>query len=297
MYAKNAGNGFSGDYSDLSNKPDIKDSISGKAVLLSGDQTIAGNKTFTGTISANNKTINEIATPINPTDAANKSYVDALEQKIIKLGNTLIAGGFVIDYDGNYYNTVKIGDQIWMAENLKTTHYSDGEAILNVTDPLEWISLTTGAYCWFNNDDSLYKNTYGALYNWYAVSESSNLCPTGWHMPTEAEWTVLSLFIDPAAMDSITEESLIAGSILKSTTGWNNNGSGTDAFGFTALPGGYCARLDGIFYGIGDRGHWWTKSESSFTEAWNRNIYYYDSLILRGNYHKSGGLSIRCVKD
>ncbi|RLD29647.1 MAG: hypothetical protein DRI70_02135 [Bacteroidetes bacterium] len=222
-----------------------------------------------------------------------KINLDRLEAMILEL----YSEKGLTDIDGNEYATTVIGNQLWMVENLKTTHYSDGKPIPNITDPLSWINLTTGAYCWYNKDSAQYADTYGALYNWYAVSDSRNLCPDGWHMPSDAEWATLVLFIDSTAIDSIVEESVIAGNILKSTIGWNSDGNGTDSVGFTALPGGYCARLDGLFYGNGDRGHWWTISESTTTDAWDRNIYYYDSSISRGSYHKAGGLSIRCVKD
>lgn len=103
-------------------------------------------------------------------------------------GNILsFTAGNVTDIDGNVYQVVSIGKQLWIKENLKTTHYRDGSAIPNVTVNSAWVALTTGAYCWYNNDEATYKNTYGALYNWYAVADSRNLCPTGWHIPTYAE--------------------------------------------------------------------------------------------------------------
>ena len=103
-------------------------------------------------------------------------------------------GGTVTDIDGNVYHTVTIGTQTWMVENLKTTKYNDGTAIPLVTDSTAWLNLTTPGYCWYNNDAATYKNTYGALYNWFTVN-TSKLAPSGWHVPTDAEWTTLITYL------------------------------------------------------------------------------------------------------
>ena len=110
------------------------------------------------------------------------------------LSNIVTATPNVVDIDGNVYHTVTIGTQVWMVENLKTTRYNDGTAIPLVTDGTAWAALTTPGYCWYNNDSATYKNTYGALYNWYAVN-TGKLAPTGWHVPTDSEWTVLTTYL------------------------------------------------------------------------------------------------------
>src|SRR6056297_2565672 len=157
--------------------------------------------------------------------------------------------GTVTDIDGNVYSTVQIGDQVWMSENLKTTTYNDGASIDLVTDNTAWQNNTTGAYCWYDNDEAQYADTYGALYNWHAVN-TGNLCPDGWHVPTDAEWTALEDYI------ASNGHSGTEGTALKATSGWNNDRNGTDDYGFTALPGGGRSS-DGAFGVIGGGGTWW----------------------------------------
>ncbi|NOQ27751.1 MAG: hypothetical protein GQ564_20500, partial [Bacteroidales bacterium] len=195
----------------------------------------------------------------------------------------------VTDIDGNVYQTVQIGDQIWMAENLKTTKYNDGTAIALVTDNTEWENLTTGAYCWYNNDEASYKNTYGALYNWYTVI-TGKLCPTGWHVPTDAEWTMLTTYLGGES---------IAGGKLKETgiTHWETDNTGaTNEAGFTALPGGY-RFFNGMFSDIGYRSYWWSATEYGATGAWARSVYYGSSNTSRTANGKKEGFSVRCIRD
>ena len=196
------------------------------------------------------------------------------------------------DADSNHYAVVQIGTQLWMEENLKTTKYRNGNAISNVADGTAWSALTTGAYCNYNNTtntDTI--NTYGRLYNWYSIGDSRNIAPTGWHVASDSEWTVLTTYL--------LGES-VAGGKLKETclTHWYSPNTGaTNETGFSALPGGY--RLsNGAFDYIGDSGHWWSSTEYSTTDAWYRGMYYYLSNVLRinGNY-KGYGFSVRCVRD
>jgi uncharacterized protein (TIGR02145 family) len=134
------------------------------------------------------------------------------------------------DVDGNVYNTVTIGAQVWMAENLRTTKYNDGTSIPLVTDSTKWSDLSTPAHCWYNNDKASYKATYGALYNWYTVA-TDNLCPTGWHVPTTAEWQILKDYLGSSVDGGKLKES--------GTTHWKSPNKGaTNESGFTALPGG-----------------------------------------------------------
>lgn len=198
-------------------------------------------------------------------------------------------GGTVMDIDGNVYQTVTIGSQVWMAENLKTTKYNDGTSIPNVTDASEWLNLSTPGYCWYDNDIS-YSNPYGALYNWYTVN-TGKLAPTGWHVPSDDEWTTLTDYLGGE---------ISAGSKLKEsgTLHWYGSNLGaTNETGFTALPGGVRGWL-GVFGNISLYGNWWSSTENSESAAWNRSIIYSNINVDRGGgANKVIGLSVRCVKD
>jgi len=195
----------------------------------------------------------------------------------------------VTDADGNVYHTVTIGTQVWMAENLKTTKYRDGTAIPNVTNAASWVGLTTGAFCWYNNDATTYKNTYGGLYNWYAVN-TGKLAPTGWHVPTDAEWTTLTTFLGGED---------VAGSKLKETgtTHWlSPNAGATNETGFTALPGGYRIN-DGAYGDFGGSGYWWCSNEGGTSNPFLRYMTCGFSKVVRSDTSKQYGISVRCVKD
>jgi uncharacterized protein (TIGR02145 family) len=195
----------------------------------------------------------------------------------------------VTDIDGNVYLTVTIGTQVWMAENLKTTKLIDGSAIPLVTDTTVWSNLITPGYCWYNNDSNTYAQTYGALYNWYTV-ETGNLCPTGWHVPTDADWTTLIDYLGGGAF---------AGGKLKETgtNHWESPNTGaTNESGFSALPGGYRNGIGG-FYMIGVRGAWWHNNEIDASTAWTLGIHYSDSNVDGLNANKRHGHSVRCMKD
>jgi uncharacterized protein (TIGR02145 family) len=207
-----------------------------------------------------------------------------------KKDNELTNGNTVTDIDGNTYRTVVIGNQVWMAENLKTTTYNDGMPITLEEDNTTWSNLTTGAYCWYDNDEATYNDIYGALYNWYAV-ETGNLCPDGWHVPTNAEWTALEDYLTNNGHDG-TE-----GTALKTTSGWNNVGNGTDDYDFTALPGGYRNNDHGSFLSIGYYGHWWSSTEYSSMKAWNRMLSFNNGYVYRLDDDKKYGFSVRCIKD
>jgi uncharacterized protein (TIGR02145 family) len=187
-------------------------------------------------------------------------------------------GTFIDARDNETYKWVKIGTQVWMAENLRATTYNDGTIIPNVTYHTTWKNLTSGAYCWYDNDAATYKATYGALYNWYAV-KTGKLAPTGWHVPTDAEWTTLQKYLGLEA---------VAGGHLKSTTGWNSSNTGADnSSGFSALPGD----------GVGYYGNWWSSTEYSSSLAWGRGLYYDNGSLGRGSNYKYLGCSVRCVRD
>ncbi len=199
--------------------------------------------------------------------------------------------GTVTDIDGNVYKTVTIGNQVWMAENLKTSKYRNGDAIANVTVDATWNSMTSGAYCWYSNDAATYKATYGALYNWYAAADNRNIAPVGWHIPTDAEWTALTTFLGGVS---------VAGGKLKETgtAHWvTPNAGATNSSSFTALPSGYRSNIGALFYYNGYHGYWWTSTEGSTTDAWGRDIGYSYGDVGRNYTNKVTGLPVRCLRD
>lgn len=196
--------------------------------------------------------------------------------------------GTVKDIEGNEYKTIKIGGQIWMGENLTTTKYNDGTDIPNVTSRREWRNLESGAYVWYDNDSNN-GEIYGALYNWFTV-ETGKLCPTGWHVPSNKEWDQLRSFL---IEDGHRDTESIA---LKSTSGWHNEGNGTDDYGFAAKPAGY-RYINGIFLNIGNYGAWWSTTKGTEHSVWNRTIYYDRDSIRKYGLNKKIGLSVRCIKD
>lgn len=215
--------------------------------------------------------------------------------------NNPTPNGAITDIDGNVYHSVTIGTQVWMVENLKTTKYRDGTGIPKVIDNLQWQSLTTGAYCWYNND-AANKDTYGALYNWHAVN-TKILAPTGWHVPTSAEWTTLVNYVAANLGASVSVAKALA-----ATTNWasitdagavGNDLTKNNASGFTALPGG--GRIDGTYNGsfnfIGLFGYWWTSSERTVTSVWHENLTYKGSGVSSSDDYKDCGFSVRCVRD
>jgi len=194
----------------------------------------------------------------------------------------------ITDKDGNVYTSVTIGTQVWMKENLKTTKYNNGTTIPNVTDDTEWENLNTGAYCWYDNEITN-KASYGALYNWYAVN-TGKLCPAGWHVPTDAEWTIL--------IDYLGGKYFACGKLKETgTTHWGSpNAGATNETGFTALPGGY-RLVDGYFLWMGYTGHYWSSTEGAPCCAWNRILFRdYDQVDIN-NYYKPAGNSVRCLKN
>jgi uncharacterized protein (TIGR02145 family) len=203
-----------------------------------------------------------------------------------------IETGTVADIDGNVYITVKIGNQWWMAENLKVIHYRNGDPVTNLTDSTEWSNLLhiyTEAYCDYNNIPSN-SIIYGKLYDWYAVNDSRNLAPTGWHISTDAEWTTLTDYLGGAS--NADEKLKEIGTIH-----WQGTNIGaTNETGFTALPGGG-RDANGSFSSLRDGGFWWTSTEADLYSAWCRGMTYDNNEVGRGYMYKSYGFSVRCVKD
>ena len=197
------------------------------------------------------------------------------------------AGPDVTDVDGNVYHSVIIGTQTWMSSNLMTTKYRNGISIPNVTDSAQWVGLTTGAYCNYNNEASL-AATYGRLYNWYAAADSVNfIAPAGWHVATDADWTTLTTYLGSSAGGKLKETG---------TTHWDSPNSGaTNATNFTALPGADRSYI-GVFHNMGIYGFWWTSSHSG-TNGIDRIMVNTSVNVSSIDYQMNIGFSVRCVKN
>jgi uncharacterized protein (TIGR02145 family) len=193
-----------------------------------------------------------------------------------------------VEMDGYRYKGVPIGDQCWFAENLRTNVYADGSSIPKVTDAGVWVGLSTGARLYFANEPVL-RYEYGQLYNWYAVDDARGLCPSGWHVPTDEEWTALETYL------SSNGHSGNEGTALRTTTGWYSGVTGTDDVGFAALPGGNRAD-NGSYYNVGYRGFWWTSSPTG-GNAWARNLFHTNPSINRDTRGLTPGFSVRCLRD
>jgi uncharacterized protein (TIGR02145 family) len=185
-----------------------------------------------------------------------------------------------------------------MAENLKVTHYQNGDTILSVTNASEWENLTTGASCSYNNNET-HVSTYGRLYNWYAVTDSRGIAPLGWRVPTDDDWKKLEIYLGMSQAD-VDKEDQCRGNIgekLKATSGWNGGGNGTNESGFNALPAGYRYH-DGTFLRLGVYAYFWSETESYHNDyAWDRYLDSYGSCVGRYNDPKRCGFSVRLVKE
>lgn len=207
--------------------------------------------------------------------------------------NILQAAKGPIDLNGYKYKTVKIGTQEWFSENLRTSLYNDGTPIEKVVDDKTWANISTGAWCYYNNDPSN-NNLYGKLYNWYSVSsstnENKNICPSGWKVPSDSDWSIL--------INYLGEEKVTGGKMKEvGTAHWNSpNTDATNSSLFTARPGGF--RYDyGDYFGFGVSGFWWSASENEINNAWFRFLNGYDGTAYKGNDNKRYGFSIRCIKE
>ena len=184
--------------------------------------------------------------------------------------DTNTSGTFTDPRDGSIYKWIRIGNQVWMAENLKATKYNDGTDIPNITLSNTWNSLLSGAYCWYNNDIKNY--TYGALYNWFSVN-TGKLAPIGWHVPTDSEWTIL-------------ESYLLSNSISISNTS-----------GFNALKGGWRDTNSSSFYDLGQYGYWWTSKENDYINSWIKVLQSSNGNLINFSHYKVSGVSVRCIKN
>jgi uncharacterized protein (TIGR02145 family) len=200
----------------------------------------------------------------------------------------------VKDIDGNVYKTVKIGNQVWMTENLRTTKFNDSKPIAHVPDSAKWGSFNLGpAYCWYNNKENNGEK-YGALYNYYTVRDISEICPVGWHKPDHNDWDVLITYLTINNSGNKLKESGVAH--------WTSpNSAATNETGFTALPGG-CRESKGTFLNEGMDGYWWIygykKVDYLSETVWFIHLAY-DESDIRKEYDiwENNGLSIRCIKD
>lgn len=198
----------------------------------------------------------------------------------------------VTDIDGNIYGTVVLGSQEWMTSNLKSLHFSNGDVIPHNFSPSAWSVLNQSSGADYYNNDPVTGATYGVLYNWAAASNINNVCPTGWHVPSNQEWTTLINFAGGSAT---------AGGLLKErdTAHWNYpNFNATNFTGFTALPGGLRHNTGGYQY-LTDYGYWWTSSQGTANPsfAYNVKMSYADEVVLQYESNQRGGFAIRCLKN
>jgi uncharacterized protein (TIGR02145 family) len=221
--------------------------------------------------------------------------------------------GNVTDADGNVYQSVKIGNQIWTVQNLRVTHSNDGSAIAIDTSSATWSYDTSGyldttaKYCFYNNStDAVYQKKWGALYNWYAVN-MGKLAPSGWHVPTDAEWDTLQnyLIANGYNWDGTTSGNKIAKAIAARTDWYEYpdysgapgyNLSTNNSSGFSALPGGHRI-VGGNFHDQSDSGYWWSATENSWSFAYYRPLFYSLEYLYRNSIYKSWGFSVRLVRD
>jgi uncharacterized protein (TIGR02145 family) len=210
------------------------------------------------------------------------------------------------DADNNNYAVVTIGTQTWMAANLKATKYRNSESVTNITDNTLWNNATTGAYCDYNNN-AAYQTTYGRLYNWYAVNDSRNIAPVGWHVASDAEWATLQNYLiangynyDGTVVNNYVSKSLAATTDWSSSTAVGavgNDLSKNNKSGFSAYPGGYRI-FTGSFANMGNHAFWWTSTETSSINASYRYLHFLSSTLSGVNPNtKNWGSYVRCVKD
>lgn len=218
------------------------------------------------------------------TNGTGTSYGDEISFTTDALGET------ITDFEGNIYKTVEIGTQTWMSENLKATKFSNGDAIDQLSDVLDWVGATVPGYCYYDNDIGSYNETYGAIYNFYVIEDGRGVCPSGWHVPTEAEWEELIDFA--GGMD-------VAGAKLKEegTEHWSTSNYATDEFGFTALPGGSRIDHNGAFGSLGIWAYFWSSTVYSTNYAYYYGMGSGSYAVTKNYWYWTRGYSIRCIKD
>ena len=253
--------------------------------LLIGKYTLKvqkeGYKEVVKTIEIKENEITKMETSLEKANVQNNAISKNKQDTGIQYGNG------VTDINGNTYETVIIGKQEWMAENLKVNKYNNGTSIPNITDANHWENFTKGAWCNYNNN-SQNEIKYGKLYNWHAVN-THKLCPKGWHVPTDIDWNILTDYL--AAIGYEGKQ----GNALKAKSDWFKYGIESDIFGFKGLPGG--RYYNGYYYAAEGSGFWWSSSKYNRDRAWIRFMYYYHDGVHRSDYDMSNGLSVRCLRD
>ena len=266
------------------------------SIIITCDATDADNDILTynwsisdGTIIGSNSTVTYIAPTTEGTYNLICTVSDGNDGEDTAKVNIFVSCG-VTDIDGNFYWTVLIGDQLWMAENLKVTHYGNGDEILYVTNNDDWLDTLYGTYCYYNNDINN-KDIYGNLYNWYAIDDERGLAPSRWRVATNDDWWILIDYLGGSS---------VAGGKMKETgiVHWDSPNTGaTNESGFTALPAGYRYYVDGDSYDIGTSSFFWSSTESDSWNAAGRRLYAGSTNInyFRG-LPKIYGFPVRCVR-
>lgn len=232
---------------------------------------------------------------------------------VLAFSVTEIQAQTVTDYDGNIYNTVTIGTQVWMKENLNVKHYRNGDAIPEVQDSIPWVNQTSGAWC-YNENNPANGKVYGTLYNWYAANDKRNIAPIGWHLPTDDEWKTLEIYLgmQPSVANLDQYRGTKEGNALKESgtaTHWTLDccpghapNAGTNSSGFTALGGGFRWYFNaGVPYQTFSpptgNAQFWTSTAPDDSTAWLRHLCVYHEDIYRAKWKKTNGSSIRLIKD
>jgi len=211
--------------------------------------------------------------------------------------------GTVKDIDGNEYCTITIGTQTWMAENLRVTHYRNGDPIANVKDNNAWGNQTAGAYCSYGNTSNVDSiATYGYLYNWFTCVDERELCPDGWHVPTDEEWTTLITYLDNGENgfdpNGTGDNGIVGGRIKEAgTTHWGISNRGDNSSGFTALPGGFRQSYNGLYKGYNYRAFFWSSTSYTDMVSLHRSLSSMYTSVVRQTLSNEDGMSVRCVKD
>jgi uncharacterized protein (TIGR02145 family) len=284
---------------DWQNPADIPHGTILSETQLNATANVPGTFVYTppaGTIQnvGNNQDLKVVFTPADVENYNSSSKTVQINVTNTPIYNPSITFGSVTDIDGNIYKTVTIGTQTWTAENLRTTHYRNGDSIPTTYPRIRSITGDYPAdYQWIYSENNV--ALYGLLYTWYAVTDSRSICPIGWHIPTDTEWTILSNYLGGES---------VAGYKLKETsfTHWSNPFldyspiPATNETGFTALPGGDRSE-SGSFQNMGDAGYWWSATDVTVWEAWYRVLSRNSSGISRSSFHKRYGYSVRCIKD
>jgi uncharacterized protein (TIGR02145 family) len=252
---------------------------------ITGTPATSGTASFALTISG------QICSFTRTVNSAGQNGITSHSCGATNVHNPAQTYGTMTDQDNNVYRTIVIGSQEWMAENLKVSHYRNGDLIPIVINSSTWSGLNTGATCWYNNDSSAFNCPYGKLYNWYAVSDSRNVCPVGWHVPSDSELSVLQNYLGGWG---------VAGGKLKTQgiTYWTSGNTGaTNSTGFSGLPGG----LQGPNGGFNTKGilaHFWTSTLNiSQTDAVLFRLHYGQEGLDRFVWDNRHGFSVRCLKD